>query len=307
LGGGAPGSGGGGDPAASGWAAAARWYDWLEDDHVGGEEGCAWAYHFDVQTRFFAYGAGTPNTIATAFVALSFLDGYELLEDESRMRPALGAADYLVRQMLVESDRGPYFRYVPGDEKLIHNCNLLACAVLRRAGRLGGRSDLLELGARAVMTSLEAQRDDGSWPYSDWGGHGWVDNFHTGYVLESLAACDGVRGVRDALRRGVYFWAREMFLDDGTPKYFPDRTSPIDAHCYAQAIDTWLAVGGAEGLAAAERIGHRLAREMVRDDGSVVFQKRRYVTSRVPYVRWTAAPSFRALARLTHVRRCEKP
>jgi len=41
--------------------------------------------------------------------------------------------------------------------------------------------------ARALETSLAAQRSDGSWNYAE-GQHGdWVDNFHTGYVLECLA------------------------------------------------------------------------------------------------------------------------
>jgi hypothetical protein len=204
--------------------------------------------------------------------------------------------------MLVESERGPYFRYIPGDDKLIHNCNLLASAVLHRAGRLAGRADLSDICARTVRTSLAAQRDDGSWPYSEWSGEGWVDNFHTGYVLESLATCRDVGGVEPALARGIDFWAREMFLPDATPKYYPDHVEPIDAHCYAQAIDTWLAVGGEEALAAAERVAERLADSMVRPDGSVVFQRRRLITNRVPFVRWTAAPSFRALARLMYRR-----
>ena len=37
-------------------------------------------------------------------------------------------------------------------------------------------------------------------------------------------------------------------------------------------------------------------------DGHVAFQKRRLWTSRVPFVRWTTAPSFRALARLEFAR-----
>jgi hypothetical protein len=202
--------------------------------------------------------------------------------------------------MLVHGARGPYFRYVPGDEKLIHNCNLLACATLMRAARSAGRDDLGDLAARAVATSLAAQRADGSWPYSDWSGQGWVDNFHTGYVLESLAACVAVPGVDEALEAGASYWERELFLADGTPKYSPARAEPLDAHCYAQAIDTWLALDaiGRPGLEQAERTAQLLVRDMLLPDGSVVFQRRRGPDSRVPFIRWTAAPSFRALARL---------
>ena len=287
-----------GDESAS--AHATRWLDWLERRHVGGEAGYAWAYHFDVQTRFFAYPAGSPNTIATVFVAHAFLDAAERLSDSGRIEPAVRAAEFLVDRMLVDADHGLYFRYIPDDDKVIHNCNLLACATLARASALAGRPDLQEIAARGVATSLQAQRPDGSWPYSDWYGQSWVDNFHTGYVLESLAACTSFQDVRDALERGVAFWQHRLFLPDGTPKYFPDRAGPRDSHCYAQAIDTWLALNeiGLGDLDHAEQVAFLLIRDMLRGNGSVIFQRRGLYASRVSYVRWSAAPAFRALARL---------
>ena len=87
-------------------------------------------------------------------------------------------------------------------------------------------------------TRLRAQRADGSWPYSE--AHGWVDNFHTAYVLESLSHCEGVE---DALARGAEYWRRELFDADGRPRYFPDSRLPLDAHSYASAVDAYLALG----------------------------------------------------------------
>lgn len=278
--------------------AAERWLTWLEAEQSAGASG-GWGYHFDVQTRFFAYPAGSPNTIATSFVAQALLDGAELLGDGGRLASVRRAAAFLAGEMVVESPRGPFFRYVPGDDKLIHNANLLACAVLLRLADVGRDASLRALAASAVRTSLAAQRPDGSWPYSEWGGHGWVDNFHTGYVLESLAVARDVDGVAPALERGVRFWAERLFLETGEPKYYPDRTYPIDAHCYAQAIDTWLAVPADHGVERAERLARLFARQMVSADGSVAFQRGRRMTHRVPFVRWAAAPAFRALARLT--------
>ena len=111
--------------------AAAGWLDWLERGHLGGRDGMAWGYHFDVQTRFFSYPANTPNTIATTFVARAFLDAVE--RARRRDPPRRGGSRPRTtssRRVLVDSTRGPYFGYVPGDDKLIHNCNLLACAML---------------------------------------------------------------------------------------------------------------------------------------------------------------------------------
>src|SRR2546430_1115277 len=121
---------------------------------------------------------GAPNTIATTFVAHAFLDGGELLGEPRWTEAARSAGRFLMRRMLANGPSGPYFRYLPDEGELVHNANLLACAVLARAG-------VEEPTSAALGTSLRAQRADGSWPYSEGRQCDWVDNFHTAYVLES--------------------------------------------------------------------------------------------------------------------------
>ena len=265
---------------------AERWLAWLEENHSGDSSGLAWGYNFDVQTRFFAYPRGSANTIATSFVAHAFLDACELFGDERWRAPAAAAARYLETNMRAP---GGHFRYLPNSDELIHNANLLACGVLTRAGRGDGVREAIEI-------SLRAQRQDGAWPYADGPLGAWVDNFHTAYVLESLVWCaDVAPAARTALRSGLAFWERELFLGDGTPKHDADHLYPIDAHCYASAIDAWIAVGRVED---AQRTARLLVERMFAPSGYVWFQKRRIWTNRVPFVRWTTAPSFRALAGL---------
>jgi hypothetical protein len=285
-----------GDESAA--AHAARWLDWLVANRSENEL-MAWGYHFEVQTRVFSYPRGEPNTIATSFVAQALLDGCELLEGDRWREPARRAAAFLATEMLDDGGGAPYFRYLREENALIHNANLLACAVLSRAGRVLADVTFSEITAAALRTTLAAQRDDGSWPYGEAPGQQWVDNFHTGYVLESLAACEGLEvEVREQLERGVAYWQRELFLPDGTPKYFPDRTYPLDAHCYAQAVETWLALEAShpDALINAAAAAQLLIDRLLDRRGHVHFQKRRLWTNKVPFVRWTTAPSFRALA-----------
>jgi hypothetical protein len=273
---------------------AERWLTWLASNHAGEEAGLAWGYPFEVQTRFFRYARGIPNTIATSFVAQAFLDGADLLGDERWHARADSAGDFLLARMLVREPQREYFRYVPGEAELVHNANLLACAVLARMGRGHDAS-------AALATTLSAQRADGSWNYAEGPDGDWVDNFHTGYVLQSLALCAGLRpDVEERLMRGLDHWHRVLFHADGTPRPAPGRTFPVDAHDYATAIDTWVAVA-ARHPAALDR-AHRLARllveRMLDPAGFVRFQQHRIWTSKVPFIRWTTAPSFRALAAL---------
>jgi hypothetical protein len=284
---------------------ARRWLTWLVDNSSA-DIGLGWGYHFDVQTRFFSYPRNTSNVIATSFAAHALLDGKELLGDEQWGEAAERSCEFLLGGMLEDDGTRVYFRYLAAEKELVHNANVLGCSVLARTATLLDRDDLRETVRNALSATLEAQRLDGSWPYAEGEGHGWVDNFHTGYVLEGLATCDPVLPLRSQLERGLDYWERELFLPDGTPKYFAERASawPIDAHNYAQAIETWLSVASWRdgALEAAERCAANLIDTMLCPDGHVAFQRRRFWTSRVPYVRWTTAPSLRALARLELVR-----
>lgn len=282
---------------------ARRWLTWLVDNGSA-DIGLGWGYHFDVQTRFFSYPRETPNVIATSFAAHALLDGQELLGDARWGEAAERSCEFLLARLVEVDGERLYFRYLPAEKELVHNANVLACSVLARTAALLGRQDLGETARRALSASLDAQRPDGSWPYAEGEGYGWVDNFHTGYVLEGLAACDPVVPVRSELERGIDYWERELFLPDGTPKYFAERVWPIDAHNYAQTIETWLAIASWRpgAVDSAERCAAQLVERMLTRDGHVGFQRRRWWTNNVPFVRWTTAPAFRALARLELVR-----
>jgi hypothetical protein len=259
--------------------------------------GRAWGYHFPVRTRFFGYPRGTPNTIATSFVAHGLLDGLELLGDAHFGDAAQQATTFLLEHTL-DSER--YFRYLPGERELVHNANLLACSVAVRTSMLvseplDGRVE------EAVATSVAAQRADGSWPYSASPAGIWVDNFHTGYVLESLGRCRVlVDDLKPVLGRGFDYWERALFGPDGEPKPSPGRRFPVDAHDYAQAIETWLSAAAwrDDALVRAQRAADLLVQRMLNSRGYVNFQRGRLITNRIPYIRWTTAPTFRALAGL---------
>jgi hypothetical protein len=279
---------------------ARRWLTWLVERSTA-DVGLGWGYHFDVQTRLFSYPGGTPNTIATSFAAQALLDGHELLGEDEWGARALEACDLLRGRLLETAGGRVYFRYLAPERELVHNANVLGCSVLARAAQATGRLDLVPVVEAALATTLAEQRADGAWPYAEGSRHGWVDNFHTGYVLEGLARCARlVPAVVGPLHRGLDFWEHALFLGDGTPKYYEDRLLPLDAHNFAQAIETWLVARSWRpgALERAERCGRRLATEWIEPDGYVAFQQTRLWRNRVPFVRWTTAPAFRALAGL---------
>jgi hypothetical protein len=254
----------------------------------GYEEPC-WGYHFDVQTRVFFYPAFSPNTIATSYAGRALLDA-------GRVEEAERVGDFFLRHVPQTGDEpGAFFGYLVDDRTPIHNASLLVCALLARLAAATGRDDFRTAAARGVEWSVARQRPDGSWPYGERPGLEWVDGFHTGYVLECLMACDaaGVGVDADVLKSGIDFYARELFEADGTPKYYPTSTYPVDVQCAAQGIQTF-AIAGRSGDAT--RVLDYALRELQRPDGAFVFQRRRRWVNRVPHMRWAAAPMAMALA-----------
>ncbi len=269
-----------------------------------------WGYHFDVETRFFPYSRETPNTIATAFAAHALIDAAERRGSDRALALAEGAGDFFLSRIEATPDPAPagagaYLGYVPGDRTPIHNASLLAASVLARLGALRERPQLCERARAAVAYALRHQRPDGSWPYAE-GPNGmgeWVDNFHTGYVLDALLRCALALDDAAALaawRRGLAFFRERLIEPDGAPRFTTERLHPIDGQAVAQSIET-LVRGSRlhpELIADARRVLDYGLERMRRGDGAFAFQRQRRFVNRAPHVRWVEAPMLSALVSL---------
>jgi hypothetical protein len=265
-----------------------------------------WGYHFDFQSRVFFYARGEPNTIATAFAGMALLDAYDVLRDERLLEEAREAGRFFIRRVPQTPDGGgAYFGYFAGERTPIHNANMLACALLARLAASGeDRDDFRGASCAGLRWTIEHQRGDGSWPYGERPNLAWIDNFHTGYVLDAIRVCldSGLADpeVERAWRRGLRYFRQELLLPDGTPKYYSTGVYPIDAQCVAQSIQT-LAIAGrtlpAAGQDAWRTLDFALAR-MLGPDGLPLFQRHRLWRNRIPHVRWVVAPMLLAVTHL---------
>jgi hypothetical protein len=195
--------------------------------------------------------------------------------------------------------------YSPLDGTQIFNASLLAAETLASVGTLTGEPELCDLALRAARYVVRRQRPDGSWAYGVERGQEWVDNFHTAYVLLSLAriakACGDIDlEIRPALQNGYTFWRERFFLADGWPKYYHDRLYPVDAHAAATAIITLLELRELDKGAplVAEKIAAWTIRNLRDARGFFYYQRRRFYTVHTPYMRWTQSWMLYALARL---------
>ena len=266
---------------------------------------CCWGYSFPWQSRTADVPRGTPNLVCTTFVAGALLDHYEQRQESRSLTMAASAAEYILNE-LYWSDGGSVasFSYpLPSLKSQVHNANFLAAALLCRVYKHTGEKRFLGPALQASRYSAAKQRADGSWPYGEAPRQKWVDNFHTGYNLCALQAIDRYGETTEfesCIQRGVEFYRANFFRKDGAPKYFHNRTYPLDIHCVAQSIITLLAFNDFDpsNVRLAGSVFRWAMIHMWDDRGFFYYRVLRLCTIRTSYIRWSQAWMLLAISSL---------
>ena len=281
-----------------------RCLDWLTENHSRGYSGYAWGNHFDYQSRVFRLPKGVPTVVWTAHIAHAFFDAFETTGDEEHLAVALSACTFIVRD-LARTDDGDTvcISYIPTGSHHVHNANALAGAAIARAYQHTEDDALHQLAAQSLAYTVKHQRQDGSWFYGEDRALHWVDNFHTGYVLDSLLIYQ--RATKDetfseALRRGFSFYKQNFFLDGGVAKYYDTKTYPIDIQCCAQSIETLTLFSelDPEALPLARSVAAWTIEHMQDASGYFYFQQHPRFTIKTPMFPWGQATMLSALGAL---------
>ena len=255
------------------------------------EDGAAWGYDFDVQTRWGYYRAGTPNAVVTSFVA------HALLDVGAHSDLVAAARRYAVRRLFRRHADATFFAYYDGSDTLIHNASLLVAGVFARSAP----DDELEPARDAIQCALAAQRPDGSWPYGEGEGLEWVDGYHTAYNLDALGwwhSRTDDAATREAIVRGLDLYLTRLIDDDGAARAGLDRRFPVDIHACSSAIYVLSRLRDYDerALPTATLVLEWTLRNMSRSDGRFAFQLHRHYRNSMSYIRWNDAHMLLALA-----------
>jgi hypothetical protein len=262
-------------------------------------------------SRFVQASPTTPNLFQTSNAIHALLDAFHVTGKEAYAQAADDAVAACLEHLgLVEfrsAGAGTMFcRYYPGMDTPVYNVNALLAAASWRLSviAIGDARAHAERAASLLRFVLAGQRPDGAWPYAADPSGGWVDGYHTGYVLEALgyflrSGCD--EKVKPALERGTAYFARQLMDVDGCPKYFHNSRYPIDVQNCAQAIQTIARLQPLGGLDVVllQRSVSCAVRELFLADangaGYFAATRRRWFVNRTAYVRWGQAPMALAL------------
>ena len=145
--------------------------------------------------------------------------------------------------------------------------------------------------------------EDGSWWYAEAPKYHWIDNFHTGYNLDSIEIYTHATGDKQFvpnMEKGLEFYKAHFFEENGRPKYYHTRAYPIDIQCAAQSIDTLalLGVGDPQSLELSKKVALWTINNMQSRKGYFYYRQYPMATAKTPMLHWGQATMFKGLAEL---------
>ena len=267
------------------------------------KHGSAWGYNFDWQARrLFLFPEGTPTVVVTSFCASALFDAYEVTGREEYLSIALSSTDFVLNDLQrTKKEKGFLFSYSPlNGNNTVYNASLLGTKLLSQCYRYKKNESYLTAACESAVACTGAQNNDGSWLYGELPVQQWIDSFHTGYNLEALVTYQEMTGdtsFSESIEKGFDFYLNNFFLPDGTPKYYHNKTYPVDIHSPAQLIVTLCKSGKLEEhRELADRVLNWTFRNMQDQSGYFYYQKHRLYTNKISYMRWSNAFMFNALA-----------
>lgn len=268
-----------------------------------GYSGACWGYNFDWQARrLFLFPAHTPTVVATTFCASALFEAYEITGNNLYLSTALSSADFVLKDLHRSEHKGGFmlsYSPLPGNDT-VYNASLLGAKLLSYCYHYTGNEEFKAVARQIVNAACEGQAKDGSWVYGLLPVQSWIDSFHTGYNLDAISnytrLC-GDNAYKVHLDKGLQFYLENFFLPDGTPKYYHNKTYPIDIHCPGQLWVTLSQMDCWQGNAAlCESVAQWTVTNMQSPKGYFYYQLKKGVSSKIPYMRWSNAFMFNALS-----------
>lgn len=263
-----------------------------------GYSGSCWGYNFDWQSRLEFMPDKTPTVVATSFVAYALLDAYDITKNEKYLDEAISSCAFIINDLnRTYVEDGFIFSYSPLDKMQVYNASLLGSRLLSRVYFYTNNKEFLELALQSIKACVSVQREDGAWRFGGDKIQTWVDSFHTGYKLESIAEYQQYSqdiSFEDNIKRGINYYTENFFLEDGTPKYYDHKTNPIDIHCPAEFVASMYRLDNYKETKAIIEKTLLWTIENMQDQEQDFFyyQINSGVPSKIPYMRWAQAWMF---------------
>jgi rhamnogalacturonyl hydrolase YesR len=277
--------------------------DWLDHNKSRLYEKHSWGNAFDYSSRSGRMPRDESTIVWTGLIVQAYLEAFEQTGNKRWLAVAEDACSWILDLPRETTNTGTCLSYVAYKQSSIHNSNMLGAAALARTWKHTGNSEYLKAARAAMEYSCRRQLADGAWYYGEATKYHWIDNFHTGYNLDSLKryiAHSGDEQWSDSLARGFSYFKDHFIEMDGCPRYYHNRRQPIDIQGAAQVIDTLTLFSDNDphSLDIALKVARWTIKNMQDTDGHFYYRRYPVITAKAPMIHWGQATMFKALTHL---------
>lgn len=271
--------------------------DLLVQNKSTGYSGFCWGYDFDWEARYTKINAYVPTSVATGIITNSLFESYLIFPNEKIKEIILDASNFVLKD-LNRSYEGELFcfSYSPVDNQFVLNASLKAARLLSQAYYFNLDPELKKTAKIAVQYVTQVQRENGSWPYAMHDARTWADNYHTGYNLDCIDAymtlCQD-NEYNPEFEKGLHFYVNHFFEKEGIPKFYDNKTYPIDSTAAAQSL---LSLSRFGYLDLAKNVALWMGKNMQDKNGGFYFRIHKHYKDKNIFMRWNNAWMFAGLS-----------
>jgi len=262
-----------------------------------GFSGACWGYDFDWEARHAKIPAYQPTVVATGIVTNGLYNAWKITGNTRLKELVVSASDFVMNDLKrTYKDDTFCFSYSPFDTQQVFNASMKGVRLLAQVYSINKDHQLKQEADLAARFVMDHQRKDGSWGYSLAKQGGWVDNYHTGYILDCLdeyiKQCDASKHM-EQLDSGYDYYKKNFLKADGRPVFYSHNMYPADCTAGSQSILTLTRFGDHE---LAVKTAQWMIDHMQAEDGSFYFRMFRRYTIKTSFMRWSNAWMFAALS-----------
>ena len=290
---------------------AVHFLEVLKETRSAGFEHYCWGYPFNWETKRGTMWQATPLITTVPYVYEAFREVYQIDKDPQWLEIMRSIAQHAVLDYneVETSAHASSVYYKPGSENSsgVINASAYRAFLLTAASVDFSDESYRKIADRNLAFVLEAQNSDGSWPYSTDEDRLFIDHFHTCFVLKALAKIEAITGnpqCTKAIERGVDYYVKNLFDEQGLPKPFSRRPRMTvykrELYDYAECINVGVLLEGR--FPALDKIMSKVINleGWHKSDGS--FRSRQLLLGwdDVPMHRWAQSQLFRSLCFLLY-------
>jgi hypothetical protein len=291
---------------------AVHFLDVLETTRCTGQKHYAWGYPFDWVCIGGTIKEGTPLITTEPYIYEAFRQVYQIDRNQKWREIMQSIAQHVFADYhdFQTSQRASSASYTPIPEPvggLVVNASAYRSFVLTMAAQDFSEEKYSKRAERNLHFVLESQNADGSWYYALDKKRGFVDHFHTCFVIKALVKIEQLTGNPNctaAIERAINYYTEHLFDQAGLPKPF-SRAPRLtvyrrELYDYAECINLATLLKGRypELDKRLETVSDDILTRWQRSDGSFRSRQLHIGWDNVPMHRWAQSQLFRSLCLL---------